>query len=87
MSVNQVVVKARVGDCWFSAVAASPAEAYKMASEIIDEHCKSINVLKQFKDKDKSEIMRTILSIFDGHLIGHEGHYMQIQGIKEEEKK
>ena len=82
MSVDKVVVSVRVSGHWFDSVCESPAEAYEAASAIYD------SPLYKFDDsnKQKSEIMRSILNIFDGHMIGHHGYLLSIGRYEEDEK-
>ena len=81
MSAEKVVVSVKVSGCWFSTICESPAEAYKAASAIFD------SPLYRFDDTDKqkSEIMRSVLNIFDGHIIGHQGHLLSIGRYEEDE--
>ncbi len=81
MKVDKVVVGVNVSGYWFTSVCESPAEAYKAASAIFD------SPLYRFDDTDKqkSEIMRSILNIFDGHIIGHQGHLLSIGRYEEDE--
>ena len=86
MSDRIVSVATRIGDCWFSALAQTPAEAYRMVSAIIDQQCDTHQKCdtQVIRDRNKSEFMRKILNIFDGDGIGHESSFIKIKRIMEE---
>lgn len=78
-SVSKVVVGVNVSGYWFTSICDSPAEAYEAVRSIYD------SALYKFDDSDgkKSEAMRTIMNVFDGCTIGHQGYLLSIARYEE----